>query len=152
MQNRKDINLYLFYEFGVEGDEDQVSEHWPFELRNVGSMEACNAKSDVYEFANDGETYYAFDLDGLTFCPVEGLSLEQLQLQEEGSRWIGAHELVDLNTVRISDDAVPRTPERRSAILELASRSLGTQVENIRIVEGLFLKQGQTYLALVEQT
>src|SRR4051812_724628 len=131
MQSKRDINLYLFYEFGMEGEEEQVAEDWPFELRNVGSIRADIYESDVYEFSDDEGIYFAYELDGLTFYPAEGLSIEQLQLQEEGSRWIGRHDSIDLNTVRIGDDAVPRTPERRAAIMELASRSLSTPPEGI---------------------
>ena len=151
MASKEDINLYLFYEFGVEGEETGVAEDWPFELRQVGRITAGQYESDVFEFSYDGERYFTLDLDGLTFYPAEGITLEQLEQQEAGSKWIGQHEPVDLNTARIGDDSVPRTPERRAAILDLASQSLNTPPDNVRILEGLFFRNAQTYLALVQK-
>jgi hypothetical protein len=151
MASKEDINLYLFYEFGMDGEETDVSEDWPFELRNVGRITAGYYTSDVFEFSYEDETYFTLDLDGLTFYPAEGMTVEQLEQVEAGRIWLGQHEPVDLNTARIGDESVPRTPERRKAILALASRSLNTPRENIRILEGLFLRNGQTYLALVQK-
>ena len=151
MASKEDINLYLFYEFGLEGEETDVSEEWPFELRHVSRITAGQYESDVFEFTYEGDRYFTLDLDGLTFYPSEGMTIEQLEQQEAGSIWIGQHEPVDLNTARIGDDAVPRTPERREAIMALASRSLNTPSDNIRILEGLFLRNGQSYIALVQK-
>jgi hypothetical protein len=151
VQSKRDINLYLFYEFGIEGDEAQVSDDWPFELHKVGRVSVGSHESQVFEFSDSEQTYFALDVGGLNFYPSEDMTIEQLQLQEQGRFWLGQREPIDLNTVRIGDDSVPRTPHRRSAIEEMAASALQITRSNIRILEGLFLKKDQTYLALVEK-
>lgn len=40
IENKIEINRYLYYKFGHDGVEDEVSESWPFEL----NMRKCFQK------------------------------------------------------------------------------------------------------------
>jgi hypothetical protein len=149
---KKDINEYLFYEFGLEGDEDQISDTWPFDLKDVGSVIVGTQESKLFQFSDGQESYFALELPGLNFFPAVGMTAEQIQLQVAGSRWIGQRTPIDLDTVRIGDDSVPSIKERRAAVVELASTMLNTSPTDIRVLEGLYLSSEGTYVALVELT
>jgi len=60
MSEKKDLNRYLFYEFGLdtEGDVDEprVSDDWPFELRSVGVTSWQGKGTEVFEFNDAHDT------------------------------------------------------------------------------------------------
>ena len=143
---KKDINEYLYYEFGVDSDESSISEDWPFHLHFVGILTWQGERTDFYEFT-DGETdYYAQEGD---FFPKAGMTLEDISFQDLGQQWIGEQNPVDLNTVIIGDDQVPTSIERRHNIESLARIALGESAV-FHVVEGLFLRKTNSYLALLE--
>ena len=143
---KKDINEYLYYEFGIDGDEMSISEEWPFHLHSVGSLTLRGKRTDFYEFT-DGETdYYA--QEGF-FFPKSGMTLEDLSLQGLGQQWIGGQNPLDLNTTIIGDDQVPTMIERRYNIEALAIKALGDSAV-FNIAEGLFLRKTGSYLALLK--
>jgi hypothetical protein len=138
---KTEVNAYLFMEFGVEGDESRVSEDWPFELERL--LEAPDLT--VFEFHAD-EAYFALADESLNFLPQAGMTLDDLLLQRSGARWIATKDPVDLSVVRLGDPAVPSTAERRRRL-----EALGADVfpgETAKILEGLFLRTEQRYLAL----
>ncbi|MBK8478134.1 MAG: hypothetical protein IPL39_18055 [Opitutaceae bacterium] len=141
---KRELNEYLFLEFGVEGTELQISESWPFELKEVGVVEG----EHVFEFENDDEEFLAVYGRCLRFESKDGADLELLGRQIRGSRWIGARGPVSLSTSRGEHPVVPMIPERRTKIEELACGLGRTGVP--QILEGLFLEKSREYLALVE--
>lgn len=151
MYSKRDINEYLFYEFGIDAAGAQISDTWPFELRDAGVIVVDEETLEVFEFTEGDDTYFAVAGDALNFYPSWGMTIDDLRLQISGARWIGQREPIDLNTSRIGDESVPPTVTRREAIREIALRALGNG-SNIRILEGLFLRRDGTYLALVEDT
>jgi hypothetical protein len=139
---KTEVNAYLFMEFGVDGDESKVSENWPFELEML--LETPDLT--VFEFQAD-EAYFALADESLNFLPQAGMSVDDLLLQRSGARWIGARDPVDLSAVRLGDPVVPSTVERRRRV-----EALGADVfpgETVKILEGLFLRTEQRYLALI---
>lgn len=139
---RRQLNEYLFHEFGHDGPEDRISESWPFELREVGQTNGLVA----FEFDDGDERFFAIDDGALTFLPVAGMNLDDLVLQSEGSRWIGARDPVDLGTSRLGDSEVPSAIARRKALQALGE----TTLPGVRIVilEGLYLCAEQRYVGL----
>jgi hypothetical protein len=148
MITKRDINLYLFYEFGLDidsnMDERYVTEDWPFQLSST-------ELSNVYEFTESDEAYYAITTPSLTFYPKAGMAAIDIQVQEQGAKWIGQHEPIDLNTTRIGDKHMPSVAIRRATIETLVSDSLGTY-QPIQILEGLFLIKTGQYLVLFKYT
>jgi hypothetical protein len=140
---RKRLNEYLFYEFGfdLEADASKLSGTWPFELREVGRADDLI----VFEFEDD-EPYFAVADPSLDYLPKAGMTFDDLVLQHAGSRWIGVRDPVDLSMSRPGDEAVPSGVERRRAVEELGERSLPG--ERVEVLEGLFLRTEQQYLAL----
>ncbi len=138
---KKELNNYLFLEFGVDGDESRVSEDWPFELRTL--LETPDLT--VFEF-HDDQAYFALADDSLNFIPQAGMSVDDLMLQRSGAGWIGARDPIDLSEVRLNDPTVPAGRDRRRHLESLGAATLpGKTVE---ILEGLFLGSNQQYLAL----
>ncbi len=138
---KTEINEYLFMEFGVEGDESKVSEDWPFELEKV--LEAPDLT--VFAFQAD-EPCFAIADESLNFLSQAGMTVDDLLLQRSGARWIAARDPVDLTVVRLGYPDVPSTAERRRRL-----EALGADVfpgETATILEGLFLRTEQCYLAL----
>ncbi len=140
---KAEINEYLFLEFGVDGDISQVSDSWPFALALVGEFDG----EAVFEFASEGEAFYAVRGRSLTYYPKDGFSIDDLRFQLRGSRWIAEHGPVDLNTSRGEHPVIPRVPERKAAI-EALVRSF-RPADPPAILEGLFLEKSKAYLALV---
>jgi hypothetical protein len=141
---KRELNEYLFFEFGIDGDESQVSDTWPFSLKDVGIVE----DEHVFEFESEGEEFFAIYGHSIRNELKEGTDLQMLGNQIRGARWIGEHEPVDLSTSRGEHPIVPMIPIRRAKIQELA-HSMGRS-GNPEILEGLFLEQSREYLALVE--
>jgi hypothetical protein len=155
MRSKREINQYLFYEFGVAveetGDEAHITDDWPFELTLIGVIQIGDHPIQVFSFTESDEHYDAVSSDSLTYYPAAGLSLDQLRLQLRGGEWISRYDPVDLNTARIGDRSVPATATRRSAIDQLCEHAFGVAIPVI-IHEGLYLTQAQHYFALVERT
>lgn len=136
------LNEYLYYEFGHDGPEDRISDSWPFELREVGRASGLVA----FEFEDGGERFFAMDKGALTFLPVADMAFDDLLLQTEGSRWIGARDPVDLATSRPGDTLVPSGIDRQRALRDLGERTLGEGP--VQVLEGLFLRTEKQYLGL----
>jgi len=142
MDNLKtELNGYLFLEFGVDGDESQVSEEWPFELHTL----VATPDLTVFEFHAD-DAYFAVADDSLNFLPQAGMTVNDLLLQRSGARWIGARDPIDLSVVRLGDPAVPSGKERRRRLEALGAETIPAQP--VEILEGLFLCSEQRYLSL----
>jgi hypothetical protein len=141
---RRELNEYLFFEFGADGEESQISDSWPFEFKAVGIVE----DEHIYEFESDGEEFFAIYGRSIRYESKDGADLELLGRQIRGARWIGARGPVDLATSRGEHPVIPMIPVRRSKIEELA-RSLG-RAGIPTILEGLFLEESREFLALVE--
>jgi hypothetical protein len=140
---RKSVNEYLFHEFGMELEEDEsrVSETWPFELREVGRA----ADLVVFEFEDD-EPYFALGRPSLSYLPKAGMTFADLVLQHAGSRWISARDPIDLSMSKPGDASVPSGLERRRTLEDLGAKTLPGQ--QVKLLEGLFLRTEQRYLAL----
>jgi hypothetical protein len=142
----RDLNEYLFYEFGrdLDGGEERISETWPFALRKLGERDGMI----VFEF-DDGQPFFAFAGEALSYLPKAGMTFEDLCLQRAGSLWIGARDPINLETSRPGDPAVPSGLDRQAAIQALGEQALlGVQ---IKVLEGLFLRADRRYLALFER-
>jgi hypothetical protein len=141
---KRELNGYLFFEFGCEGEESQVSDSWPFDLKEVGLIE----DEHVFEFESGGEEFFAFYGRSIRYEPKDGADLELLARQIRGAHWIGSRGPVDLDTSRGEHSVIPMIPVRRSKIEDLA-RALG-RAGDPKILEGLFLEESREFLALVE--
>lgn len=143
---KKDVNEYLYYEFGIDGEKSSISEDWPFHLHSVGFLQLPGERVEVYEF-NDGEMdYYA--QEGF-FFPKAGMTFDDLYLENLGKQWISEQRPVDLNTSIIGDDQVPTVIERRRNLEGLARKALGDSTV-FNVSEGLFLRKTGSYIALLE--
>ncbi len=144
MTTCEEINLYLFYEFGLDDEEDEslVSSDWPFVLQETEDP-------TIFRFSHEDETYYAAAGGALNFYPTAGMKIADLRLQQQGARWIGQRDPINLETSRIGYEGIPSLPERRTAIQRLITQYFGS-VERMRTLEGLYLLREQQYLALVE--
>lgn len=138
------LNHYLFLEFGEEGDESQVSATWPFELREL----VATPDLTVFEF-HDDEPYFALAGESLDFIPQAGMTVDDLMVQNDGARWIGVRDPISLADVRLCDPSVPSGLERSQRLQELGAATLPGGV--VEILEGLFLRREQCYLALVRR-
>lgn len=146
MENiERDINEYLFYEFGMDGDNDEslISETWPFALKLVGDVEGRL----VYEFDED-EPFFALAKPTFNFLLKKGMSVGDLTLQFLGKDWIADQDPVDLSQSLLSDTSVPSGLERARALRTLGAQALGVLPEEVRILEGLYLRSKQCYLGL----
>lgn len=92
--------------------------------------------------------YYAITNAGLTFLPVDDLTIEDLKLIRLGARWIGQQHPIPISISRIGYEDVPSAIERRTKIQELGEIYLGAS--SFQILEGLFLIRSQSYIALVQ--
>jgi hypothetical protein len=149
---KKTLNNYLYAEYGFDAeDEALISDHWPFELRPLGTIQM--AAGDVYVFELDDGAKTCFGISGysLTFYAADGMTFDQLYSQMIGSEWIAYKEPVDLNTVRLGYDDIPTIRQRRAAIEALAVQAFPSDPAP-RICEGLFLRATQEYVALVQST
>ena len=138
----RDLNDYLFLEFGMEGEETSISETWPFSLRRLGEI----GDKVIFEFDDDNESFFAIGGPCLDFLPKNGMSIDDLALQFVGSEWIAAQDPVSLEESRIGDDSIPSGIERRRALEELGRHTTGDP--RAEIMEGLFLRNSRRYLGL----
>jgi hypothetical protein len=145
---RLELNEYLFYEFGCDLDQapPPISVSSPFALTFAGVIDVASPPAIVFEFASDGESFFAVAGDSLDFFPTAGMQLNDLADQFLGATWIGAREPIDSNTSAIGNERVPSTVERRQRLQELAEHHLGL---GATVLEGLFLAKTGELLALV---
>jgi len=144
---RRRLNEYIFYEFGLDLDEDEskVSDTWPFEFREVGRAQDLI----VFEFDDGDDRFFALAEPSLNFLPKGGMTFDDLVVQYCGSKWIAARNPIDLSMSMPGDEIVPSGLERRRSIEEMGARALpGREVE---ILEGLFLRTERQYLALFRE-
>lgn len=138
----RDLNQYLFLEFGMEEDEAAISETWPFSLRRLGEIGA----NVIFEFDNDGEPFFAIGGPCLDFLSKGDMTIDDLALQFVGSEWIAAQHPVSLVESRPGDDSVPSGIERQRALEELGRYATGDQ--RAEVMYGLFLRSTRQYLGL----
>ena len=148
MSDKGRINRYLFSEFGydLEHEPSTISHNWPFELHAVGMISSSGRETEVLGFAADDQDYYVLLGESLSFLPAAGMSLQDLQLQQNGQDWIDSQDPIDLATSRPLDGAVPSAIERRASIEELAASACSS----LRLLKGVYLRATGTYLALIE--
>lgn len=144
-----EINRYLFHELELAGDEDRVSERWPFNLREVCSSDSARSNTRVFEFSYNSDTYFVLAGPPFSFWIADGMSLEELRLYLEGERWIVTHGAVDLDMETADDKVLPSAASRRQSIEQIAREKL-SNVQRLRVLEGLYLPSQNCYLALVE--
>lgn len=144
-----EINRYLFHELELAGDEDRVSECWPFSLREVCSSGSAESNTRVFEFSYNSDTYFVQAGPPFSFWIADGMSLEELRLCLEGERWLAAHHAVDLDTETADAKVLPSAASRRQSIEQIAWEKL-SNVQRLRVLEGLYLPSQNCYLALVE--
>ena len=121
---KREINEYLFLEFGMDDedeDESQVGDDWPFVLQNVGAFGPPGRTTEVYRFSDDGDEFFALAGPSLTFVPVAGMNLADLDQEERGLQWLRDQEPVDLETARLGDSRVPSGLDRQAAARKLAA-------------------------------
>ena len=138
----RELNAYLFLEFGMGEEESSISETWPFSLRRLGEIGA----RVIFEFDDDDEPYFAIGGPCLDFLPKNGMTIDDLALQFAGSEWIAAQDPVSLEESRPGDDSVPSGIERRRALEELGRHATGDP--RAEIMHGLFLRNSRRYLGL----
>ncbi len=138
----RDLNEYLFHEFGMEEGDAAISETSPFSLRRLGEI----GTSIIFEFEDDDEPYFAIGGPCLDFLPKAGMTIEDLALQFVGSEWIAAQHPVSLEESRPGDDSVPSGLERLRALEELGRHATGDP--RAEVLEGLFLRSSRRYLGL----
>jgi hypothetical protein len=141
MSSERDLNEYLFFEFGfdLKEDESRISESWPFELRKIAELQ----DGPLFEF-DDNEPFFAFVGGGFNFLPKAGMDITALRLQIAGCRWIGSRDPVGLDVSMPGDPSVPSGLERRRA-LEILGQELVLGQDG-EILEGLFLRAERRYL------
>jgi hypothetical protein len=148
MRDKKKLNEYLFLEFGLEGDLPSVSEDWPFQLRNFATIRQRGEEISVYVFASESEEYFAISPE-CNFYRVAGMTARDLQIQMNGSTWIGDREPITFETVFLGDSSVPSTKERETAIRQLVDKILGHQI-GYEILDGFYLRSTGMYAALIK--
>ncbi len=146
------MNDYLYAEYGFdEKDESRISEKWPFELHPLGTIHTGTGDTYVFEFSDEVGTCFAVSSNSKNFYPTEGMTFDDLCLQVVGAEWIGRHEPINLDTVRLGDETVPSVKQRRVVIESLAKKALPLNPAP-RILEGLFLRSTAIYLALIQDS
>ncbi|HET6975562.1 MAG TPA: hypothetical protein VFI24_04515 [Pyrinomonadaceae bacterium] len=138
----RDLNAYLFLAFGMEGEEDSISEAWPFSLRRLGEI----GVRVIFEFDDADEPYFAISGPCLDFLPKKGMTMDDLTLQFIGSEWIAAQDPVSLAESRPGDDSISSGIERQRALEKLGKHATGNA--RAEILEGLFLRHSHQYLGL----
>ncbi len=146
--SRRSRTLYLWPEFGweEEGNESRVSAQWPFDLHYLGTVDLSGRSTVVFEFDQNGESYFALDGRALDFMGKSGMDIRSLTAQLSGSAWIPDRQPVTLNDVRPGQSDIPSVRARRKRLDELLARWVpGGDFE---LDEGLFLVRTGTYLGL----
>ena len=107
-QLKKEINEYLFFEFGVEGDESRISEEWPFILNKAGEIDG----EEIFEFNSDNEAYYAIYGRRLRYLRKDG-TIDDLKIEFIGSSWIARQKPITLDESFGDHPKIPRAIDRR---------------------------------------
>ena len=151
MSEKREINEYLFYEFGfdIEEEEVRIREDFPYELSFIGEFKRDEEQIKVYEFRDERISNVVLYGNGISVYEKEEMELEDLYFQTVGSAWIGEKNIVDLNTSKIGYDNIPSLNVRRLEIEKLVIDSCHLK-NKPTILEGLFFVESQQYLALVE--
>src|SRR5689334_10223181 len=89
------INAYLFYEFGIEGEETSVNEEWPFRLREILGLAIGATDLRMFAFSNGYDTFFVEVGASLSFWMADGMSTENLELYALGANWIAERQPVD---------------------------------------------------------
>ncbi|HKR15130.1 MAG TPA: hypothetical protein VJT15_23895 [Pyrinomonadaceae bacterium] len=140
--SERELNEYLFHEFGMDEEETSISETWPFSLRRLGEI----GVRVIFEFDDDDEPYFAISGPCLDVLPKNGMTIDDLALQFAGSEWIASQDPVSLAESRPGDDSIPSGIERQRALEELGRHATGEP--RAEIMEGLFLRNSRRYLGL----
>lgn len=138
----RDLNEYLFREFGMNEEETSITETRAFNLRRLGEI----GVRVIFEFDDGDEPYFAISGPCLDLLPKNGMTIDDLALQFVGSEWIAAQDPVSLEESRPGDDSIPAGIERRRALEELGRHATGDP--RAEIMEGLFLRNTRQYLGL----
>jgi len=149
MSNFRYYNEYLYHEFGYDG-EDQVngiSDTWPFSFNHVDTFDIAGTKTEVFEFKDREDEFYLVDGSSLTFYDKGDLDSKYFEMFLVGSHWIGDNDPIDLNTSKLGETDIPKIPERKQKIKQLCLQHLDD--DNCQILEGLFLKTKNQYVAIV---
>jgi len=148
---KEEINEYLFYEFGFDEDNDEslVNEDFPYIFTYLGELNHLNRNIEVYEFFDDDESNVVLYGGRISTFRREGMSLQDLHFQLIGQSWIGEKSPIDLNMSKIGYDNIPPINIRREKVEELSTEICKSK-DSLKILEGLFLVEEQTYLALIE--
>ncbi len=156
MHPTQDINRYLFHAFGFDIDREGypvdaacVTDIWPFALQYVGTIRCSDLLQTVFTFLYGPTPYFVLWGTNAAYYPCAGMSFQDVERQVQGSMWIHQQDPISLATSRIGDPTVPPMMIRRAAIESLMAHARN-HLFHFRILEGLFLRQSQHYLALVE--
>jgi len=139
------------WEFGVgttEGDEERVSEDWPFVLQLAFSVDLHGEVTHVFSFDYEGEAYFAIYGTSLNVFPQAGLDPEAFKNQLIGSSWIGSREPIDLETSRGDDPVVPRILDRQQRFQQFAQRLPADAP--FKLLVGLYLAASQEYVGPIQ--
>jgi len=150
MNTEKEVNEYLFYEFGYdikEEDEGKISNNWPFELKYIDEISLNNETIRIYKFVNDGEDYYALNGRVLTYLPVSDIDTKHLKYQLMGQDWLTQRNPISLEYSILDDPAVPSRKDRIRSIKKLCEKVKGQKCD---ILEGLFFRDNKKYLSLIQ--
>jgi hypothetical protein len=148
MNEKRNINEYLFYEFGfdIEDDENKISENYPYKLNSIGDFEINKEKIKVYEFTDNGRKNVVLHGKSLSTFEAQGMRLDDLYFQKLGSWWIGKSNPIDLNTSKMGYDNIPSLSIRRQEIEKLTLKVPSS--EKPAVLTGLYLIDNQQYLGL----
>lgn len=160
---RLEINRYLYYELGLDEEENRVSASWPFQLHEIrdtkGVTDAWQPQVRLFRFSHAASVFLVEVEAGrpTSFWLGEGLTIDDLRLYRLAVAWITNHKVIDLDQAKPATPGIPVVADRRRAITETATASLhssgkvkSTNLE-IQILEGLFLPSQNRYLALVAE-
>jgi hypothetical protein len=77
---RLELNEYLVYEFGCDLDQapQPISVSSPFALLSRVVIDDASPPAIVFEFASDGESFFAVVGDSLDFFPTASMQLNDL--------------------------------------------------------------------------
>lgn len=148
---KRDVNEYLFHEFGFDTEpsgERTIADNWPFELAELGMVDAGGESWRVFGFAQADEEFFAVANGAMNFLPREGMDIDALAMQLEGQCWIGDQDPVDLARTEGPESDTPPVPERVAAIEALVAEL--DSAASFEILDGLYLKRRKEYLAFVQ--
>lgn len=148
----KDINGFLFDEFGFakrkKADRTKISDDYPFKLKLVGILEDFSDLAEVYEFTHRKKDWYVFS-NGCGYCEKAGMSLQDLQIQNNGAFWLSNTKPLHHGTSYFGEEGVPSALERQKQsqliIDDFIAKNSYCEVEH-----SFFLKRLQKSIAMVK--